>query len=112
MTHSIIKAAGCFALSVLGKGQTDQAFSFFKPVTREGERIGGHAFRTGSTGSPVLVGAPASLECSLVSTVEEGDHSLFVGKVVDAGVPDPITGRPDAITLVLGDLGEKTFYGG
>ena len=54
----------------------------------------------------------AFLECSLLDTVEKGDHSIFVGEVVDAGVSRDIPGRPDDETLALQDLGEKTFYGG
>ncbi len=110
--HALIKEAGVFALSVLGKGQQNQAFAFFKPAEREGDKIGGESFRKGSTGAPILSSAVAAIECELVSTVEEGDHSLFVGRVVDASVDGEITGRPDDATLTLKDLGDKTFYGG
>lgn len=37
---------------------------------------------------------------------------VFVGEVVDAAVSAEISGRPDDATLLLKDLGEKTFYGG
>ena len=110
--HGLIKDTGHFALSVLGKGQQNQAFAFFKPARREGDQIGGHDFRRGSTGAPILEAAPAWVECRLVGTVEKGDHSLFVGEVLDAGVRSEISGRPDDATLALRDLGEKTFYGG
>ena len=110
--HAIIKEAGAFALSVLGKSQQGQAFAFFKPAEREGDKIGGEVFRKGSTGSPILSSAVAAIECELVTTVEEGDHSIFVGRVVDAAVQTEIEGRPDDATLTLKDLGEKTFYGG
>ncbi len=110
--HSIIKETGVFALSVLGKGQQAAAFAFFKPAEREGDKIGGEVFHRGTTGAPILSSAIASIECELVTTVEEGDHSLFVGRVVDAAVSGEIEGRPDEATLVLKDLGEKTFYGG
>jgi len=110
--HALIKEIGSFALSVLGKGQQDEAFAFFKPATREGDKIGGHTFHRGSTGAPILSSAPAAMECELVTTVEEGDHSIFVGRVVNVSLKDPIEGRPDDHTLLLKDLGEKTFYGG
>ena len=110
--HEVIKEAGSFALSVLGKSQHDEAFAFFKPAEREGDKIGGQVFRKGSTGAPLLDSAPAYVECNLVDTVERGDHSIFVGEVVDAGLSNPIEGRPDDTTLALRDLGEKTFYGG
>jgi len=110
--HGIIRDAGHFALSVLGKGQRDHAFAFFKPAERDGDRIGGHVFRRGSTGAPVLADAPAAIECTLVETIEKGDHSLFLGQVVAASVQRPPSGRPDDATLVLKDLGENIFYGG
>jgi flavin reductase (DIM6/NTAB) family NADH-FMN oxidoreductase RutF len=110
--HAIIKEAGAFALNVLGKGQQSVAFAFFKSIEPEGDRIGGEAYRAGKTGAPLLSNAPAYVECSLVDTVERGDHSIFVGEVVDAGLAAPIEGRPDDATLTLRDLGDSTFYGG
>jgi flavin reductase (DIM6/NTAB) family NADH-FMN oxidoreductase RutF len=110
--HAIIKEAGAFALNVLVKGQNGVAFTFFKSLEREGDTIGGESFSAGKTGAPVLSSAAAFVECKLVATVEKGDHSLFVGEVVEAGLAAPIEGRPDDRTLVLKDLGEKTFYGG
>ena len=35
-THAVIAAAGAFALNVLGKGQNDKAYAFFKPVENGG----------------------------------------------------------------------------
>lgn len=110
--HGIIKESGSFALNVLGKQQQGQAFTFFKSLEREGNSIGGESFRSGTTGAPILDSTPAFFECKLVDTVEKGDHSIFVGEVVEAGLKDEITGRPDDATLLLKDLGEKTFYGG
>ena len=110
--HEVIKESGAFALNILGKSQQSTAFAFFKPVTPEGQTIGGEPFRAGSTGAPILERAPGYVECSLVETVEKGDHSIFIGKVVDAGVSQPPAGRTDGGTLALGDLGEKVYYGG
>jgi flavin reductase (DIM6/NTAB) family NADH-FMN oxidoreductase RutF len=110
--HEVIKQAGCFALNVLGKDQGGAAYTFFKPAEREGDAIGGEAVRAGSTGAPVLESCPAYIECRLVETVEKGDHSIFVGEVVDAGVASEPDGRPDDVTLTLRDLGDNIFYGG
>ena len=110
--HSAIKESGAFALNVLGKGQQALAFTFFKPAARDGNTISGEPVRAGTTGAPILTNLPAYLECRLVDTVERGDHSIFVGEVVDAGVTNTPEGRPDDATLWLKDLGEKIFYGG
>lgn len=110
--HQIIKESKAFALNVLGKGQQQAAFAFFKPAEAAGGKISGEAYRDGVTGSPLLESTPAYVECKLIDTVERGDHSVFVGEVVEAGVAKQPDGRPDDATLWLKDLGEKTFYGG
>jgi flavin reductase (DIM6/NTAB) family NADH-FMN oxidoreductase RutF len=110
--HALIKQTRTFALNVLGKGQQGLAFTFFKPAERKGDTISGEAYHAGATGAPILASAPAFVECTLESTVEMGDHSVFIGKVVDAGVTKQPDGRADDATLWLKDLGDKIFYGG
>lgn len=110
--HGIIKEAKSFALNVLGKNQQKAAFAFFKPAEVKGNLLSGEPFRDGSNGAPILENSPAVVECELVDTVEKGDHSIFVGKVIEAHLAKEISGRPDDQTLILKELGEKTFYGG
>ena len=110
--HAVIKEANAFALNVLGKGQQAMAYTFFKPAERQGSTISGEPYRPGTTGAPILDNAPAYVECRLVATVEKGDHSIFVGEVVEAGVAKSPEGRPDDATLWLRELGDKVFYGG
>ncbi len=110
--HEIIKQTKTFALNVLGKGQQDLAYTFFKTLERDGNSIGGETFSIGKSGAPIFDKAAACLECTFVDSVERGDHSIFVGEVIEASLNREITGRADAETLALGDLGEKVFYGG
>ena len=110
--HELVKKAGAFALNILGKGQQGPAFAFFKPVEKDGDKINGEVYSAGSTGAPVLHSAPAYVECTLEQTVENGDHSIFIGKVVNAVVQKQPDGRADLATLHMADLGEKVFYGG
>jgi flavin reductase (DIM6/NTAB) family NADH-FMN oxidoreductase RutF len=110
--HALIKESKAFALNVLGKGQQAIAYTFFKNADKQGQTISGEPFRPGATGAPVLTNTPAYVECTLEATVEMGDHSLFVGKVVEAGVAKAPEGRADDATLWLKDLGDKVFYGG
>lgn len=112
LAHAVIKETGVFALNVLGKNQGEVAFTFFKSLERDGMSIGGLSFKNGQTGSPVFDDVPAYLECKLVDSVEKGDHSVFVGEVVNAEVLQEPEGRPDEATLWLRDLGARIYYGG
>ena len=110
--HQLIKETKTFALNILGKEQAGLAYTFFKPAQKEGGKISGEAYTPGETGAPILENTPAFLECRLVESVEQGDHTIFVAQVVNAGVKNPPEGRPDEAILWLKDLGEKVFYGG
>ncbi|MCC6380937.1 MAG: flavin reductase family protein [Dehalococcoidia bacterium] len=104
VTLDRLKENGSFAVSVLGTGQKETAFAFFKHVAPEAGKLGGYDYETQSTGAPILVDAPAWFECDLVTTVEEGDHAIVVGRVVEAGV------RQEAKALTLAECGVN--YGG
>ncbi|HZS83922.1 MAG TPA: flavin reductase family protein [Stellaceae bacterium] len=110
--YQTVKAANVFALNMLGKDQKGLAFTFFKPAKLEDGKLSGQAFRKGATGAPLLNDAPAAVECRVKTIVEEGDHHIVVGEVVEAHVTKPPTGRPDAAILEMKELGDNVFYGG
>ncbi len=110
--YGIVKSTGTFALSILGKGQQGVAFTFFKPVERDGDTLSGEPIRAGANGAPILVNAPASIECKVLEIVERGDHHIVIGEVTEANVATAPEGRADDASLHMGDLGDNVFYGG
>ena len=110
--YALIKKTNVFALNMLGKGQQAVGFTFFKPAKLDGDSISGEPFKPGANGSPILSNAIASMECKVVSIVEQGDHHVIVGQVTDANVARQPEGRADDAILWMKDLGEKVFYGG
>ena len=110
--YQVIKAAQSFALNMLGKDQKGLAFTFFKPASVSDGKLSGQAYRKGTTGAPLLVDAPGAVECKVTAIVEQGDHHIVVGEVVDAHLHKPPAGRPDAAILEMKDLGDNVFYGG
>ena len=102
--YGVVKASGTFALNVLGTDQQDVAQAFFMTVTPEGNKLGPVTFHPGSTGSPIINESPAYWECRVVEVAEHGDHHVFIGEVVDAGV------QGEGQTLLLRDTGWN--YGG
>ncbi len=102
--HAVIGASRAFAIHIVGKDQKDFATTFFKGADRQGDKLTGYRFEEGSTGAPILIDAPAWFECRVLDQVARGDHTIYVGEVVGAGV------RRDAEPLTLRDTG--LFYGG
>jgi len=99
-----VQAAGAFVVNVLGTGQKAVGSAFFRHVEPDGNTLAGHAFHEGVTGAPILDDVPAFLECRVVTTVDAGDHTLFLADVVEAGVQN------DLAALDLAETG--WHYGG
>ncbi len=99
-----IAASRVFAVHIVGRSQRELASSFFKGAATAGATINGFRFEPGVTGAPVLVDPPAWLECRVVDEVRRGDHTIFIGEVVAAGV------RREEEPLTLRDAGFA--YGG
>ncbi len=104
-SHAMIESSGVFALSVLEAGQKEIAQNFFKPLRRSGNKFEDIEFYQGeATGCPIIKEALGYLECKVVGSVKQGDHTVFVGEVIGAG--EHREGTP----LLLEDTGWN--YGG
>lgn len=90
LTHDLVHQGRVFSLCFLKR--TDRALvrGFTKPASEGPEpgMLGGVAVRAGSTGAPVLAQAAAWLECEVRHELAVGNHTLFVGEVVDCSAPD------------------------
>ena len=53
---------------------------------RKTDKFEGLDYETKVTGAPVLKECLAWLDCRVVSYHDAGDHTLFIGEVLDAGV--------------------------
>jgi len=79
----LIAPAGVFAVNVLGADQAGVSNHFASSAADRFEEV---AWRAGVTGSPVLDGVIAHIECRTDQVVEAGDHWIVVGRVVDLEV--------------------------
>jgi len=111
-TYQTVKAAGAFALNMLGKDQKALAFTFFRPADPGDGKISGQPYHNGATGAPLLSEAPGVVECRVTTIVEQGDHHIVVGELIEAHLHKPPAGRPDTAILEMKDLGDNVFYGG
>ena len=77
-----VRAAGRYAVNILGEDQASPLRLLRRaPVSPEREAFCGAAWHAGPTGLPLLDGAIAALECTVVETFSAGDHDLFIGRV-------------------------------
>jgi flavin reductase (DIM6/NTAB) family NADH-FMN oxidoreductase RutF len=78
----IVRAAGRYAVNILSEDQQALSDCFAgAPVEPGRPDFCGAAWHPGATGLPLLDGAIATLECTVVETFSAGDHDLFIGEV-------------------------------
>jgi flavin reductase (DIM6/NTAB) family NADH-FMN oxidoreductase RutF len=87
VTHELISEGGVFSLCIVDRDDRAIVRKFTKPaeVDLAAGTMNELPFHDGKNGAPVLDQAAAWIECSVRQAVELGDHTLFVGEVVDAG---------------------------
>jgi flavin reductase (DIM6/NTAB) family NADH-FMN oxidoreductase RutF len=83
-----IQASGAFAATILSSRQELIAERFAGRAPRPASDFGDIPHRTLLTGAPVLEGGLAWLDCRLQQTIPTGDHMIFLGTVVAAGVAE------------------------
>ncbi len=87
--HPVIASTGRFAVNVLG--EDSQVLSdCFAGAPSNLPRIAfcNADYRLGSSGMPILEGAIAHVECEVERVLEAGDHTIYLGRVVDLGASD------------------------
>ena len=78
----MVRSFGRYAVNILGSDQQLLSDCFaHAPVSPGREEFCGAAWQPGPTGLPLLDGAIATLECTVVQTFSAGDHDLFIGRV-------------------------------
>jgi flavin reductase (DIM6/NTAB) family NADH-FMN oxidoreductase RutF len=81
----MVRASGRYGVNVLGADQQGLSDCFAHAPTLPGEpdreAFCGARWHPGATGLPLIDGAIAALECTVVETFTAGDHDLFIGKV-------------------------------
>jgi len=83
--HDALGGARAYAVNFLAEDQKSVSDRFAGRTGKE-DRFEGIGFAPGSTGSPVISGARAVIECRPWKAFEGGDHSILVGEVVSARV--------------------------
>lgn len=106
-TWAAMAEHGSFCVNVLGADQADLCWRFAKSGNEE-SRYEGVSWHPGATGSPVIDGSIAWIDCRVESVHEMGDHYFVLGRVVDLAATD----EPSAPMLFFrGGLGSFSSPG-
>ncbi len=84
-THDILSKAGLFAVNILNKDQSEDLAD--RSAKKEFDGAHGledvpHTFAV--TGAPIIDGSLAYLDCRTVTEHHGGDHTIFIGEVLEA----------------------------
>ena len=82
-TLPLIQESGVFAVNLLARDQAELS-NRFASKRDEWRRFEGLEVDRGVTGSPLLRGVVANLDCRVVAAHEHGDHVVYVGLVLEA----------------------------
>jgi flavin reductase (DIM6/NTAB) family NADH-FMN oxidoreductase RutF len=78
-TLAAIRNSGSFCINYLREDQREIAVAFARPGE---DRFGAVTFQSGATGSPVIDGTIAYVECRLNAIHPGGDHWIVIGDAV------------------------------
>jgi flavin reductase (DIM6/NTAB) family NADH-FMN oxidoreductase RutF len=87
-SHPHFAQSKVFTINILGEQQESVSRRF---AGKGPDKFAGVGYRPGANQAPILEGAIAYMECTLVAAYEGGDHTIYVGEVQEASTQE---GRP------------------
>lgn len=100
-TYEAIAASGAFCVNVMAHDQLDVCAVM---ASKSEDKFADISWRAGLTGSPIIDGSIAYIDCEIYATYDGGDHDIVVGKVVDLAAP----AARDPLLFFKGDYGTFT----
>ena len=104
-----IRDSGSFCVNVLGAHQADLCWQFAKSsIEQPFEGVAWHP--SPITGSPVIDGSIAWIDCAIEQVIDAGDHHFVLGRVLELEHAHPDT-DPNALLFFKGGLGQFQRHG-
>ncbi|WP_300465359.1 flavin reductase family protein [Desulfobacula sp.] len=88
-SHGLIEKSHAFALHVLDCSQKEMLKRFKGPDPAQ--KFSGIPWDTGKTGAPILKNCMAWFELKVKERHDPGNHTLFIGEVINSGTKIPGT---------------------
>jgi flavin reductase (DIM6/NTAB) family NADH-FMN oxidoreductase RutF len=105
-SHVHLSRGGVFCVNILAEDQSAVSDRFAGRHGDVRDRFHDVPARIEATGAPVLAEALAWLDCRVEQMLDAGDHTIFLGKVVAAGV-----NRPAAQPLIFHNTQYRALAG-
>jgi len=80
LSYPVYAATGRFAVNILAEGQRQLSGIF---AGKAPDKFSYTSWHSGKTGSPLIDGSVAWLDCRVHERIEAGDHLVLIGRVVD-----------------------------
>ncbi len=100
---AMMRNSGFFAVNVYETGQKELAGHFGRRSKTHPEKLASQAYELGVTGAPLLREALGHLECAIRAEAPAGDHTVFIGEVVEAML------RREGTPLTMAETGFRYF---
>ncbi len=84
--HAEFVAGGRFAVNILSDQQEELSRIFAASHEPEQGRLAGADYHLGPQGMPILDGCIAYVECRVTDSFVGGDHTIFLGEVLDGEI--------------------------
>ena len=87
LTHELVDAGGVFSVCIVDREDRAAVRKFTKPVEVDlaATTLNGFPYVERVTGAPILEQSAAYVDCEVRERVAAGNHTVFIGEVVDAG---------------------------
>ncbi len=79
-SYPCFEESKCFTVNFLAEDQEDISRRF---AVSGGNKFEGIGYRLGANQAPILNGVLAYMECKVVAGYEGGDHTIYVGEVLE-----------------------------
>jgi flavin reductase (DIM6/NTAB) family NADH-FMN oxidoreductase RutF len=80
-TWKLIEGSGAFAAHLVEESQAELVWRFGLQSSRDVDKFAGLEVDTAATGSPILRGALAWLDCRVETSMDTGDRTVYLGEV-------------------------------
>jgi len=88
-SHDLMLNGGNFSVSILGEGQIELGRHFGRKSGRDVNKFADVPYKTAVTGAPIIIDSIAYMDCKITDHLQAGDHTIFVGEVLEANILKP-----------------------